>query len=138
MHSPKIKTGGNSRIVMGVFDDLRKSGSDDSELDLDSGEGLQSQDRGGGQRQSQGNSQRPQQRQSRAQRQEGRQNQRRTPNAQAGRPQRGSTQPQVSQKSTNNFGDTSRGQASGIEELKRQNEQIIDLLKRINRNLQSR
>ncbi|PSG99952.1 MAG: hypothetical protein BRC28_01985 [Nanohaloarchaea archaeon SW_4_43_9] len=72
------------------------------------------------------------------------------PNAQAGRPQQGSSQPQVSgqtQRKMENAGfrtDNSRqqparqggGRDSDLQELKSQNEQIIDLLKRINRNLE--
>ena len=65
-------------------------------------------------------------------------------NAQAGRPQDGSSQPQLSgntRKKMQNAGMDSREPQSvadsqeGIEELKSQNEQIIELLKRINDSL---
>ncbi|PSG99292.1 MAG: hypothetical protein BRC29_04160 [Nanohaloarchaea archaeon SW_7_43_1] len=79
-----------------------------------------------------------------------RQSQDNLPNAQAGRPEQGSSQPQVSgqtQRKMENAGfrkDNSRqqqtrqggGRDSDLQELKSQNEQIIDLLKRINRNLE--
>lgn len=75
------------------------------------------------------------------------------PNTQAGRPQQGSSRPQVSsqtQKKMENAGFRSDNQNHGqrgrqepvadqrnnFEELKSQNEQIIELLKRINRNLE--
>lgn len=71
------------------------------------------------------------------------------PNAQAGRPQQGSSQPQLSsqtQRKMENAGlrddrnqDQNRlasDQHSDMEELKSQNEQIIELLKRVNRNLE--
>ncbi|MFQ3275506.1 MAG: hypothetical protein ACI9LV_000590 [Candidatus Nanohaloarchaea archaeon] len=75
------------------------------------------------------------------------------PNAQAGRPQQGSSSPQVSsqtQKKMENAGFSSGNQGQGrgrrnepvsgqrndFEELKSQNEQIIELLKRVNRNLE--
>lgn len=77
------------------------------------------------------------------------------PNAQAGRPQQGSDSPQLSQstkRKMENAGmnpDQNRGQASSqdgsvagsrddFEDLKAQNQQIIELLKRINQNLQGR
>lgn len=73
------------------------------------------------------------------------------PNAQAGRPQQGSSRPQVSsqtQRKMENAGFRSDSQnntrnqqpvadrRNDFEELRSQNEQIIELLKRINRNLE--
>ncbi|MFB6208615.1 MAG: hypothetical protein ABEJ56_00580 [Candidatus Nanohaloarchaea archaeon] len=74
------------------------------------------------------------------------------PNAQAGRPQEGSARPQVSnqtrremenaglqnkqRQADRNRRDSVAESSKGIEELKSQNQQIIELLKRINRNLE--
>lgn len=88
--------------------------------------------------------------QGRGQARGGGRNQNDHPNAQAGRPQQGSSQPQLSsqtQRKMENAGldsNDSRGRnqesvadrQDGFEELKSQNEQIIELLKRINRNLE--
>lgn len=66
------------------------------------------------------------------------------PNAQAGRPQEGSSKPQLSSQTRremenvglNQSDSRNSGDAAEFEELKSQNEQIIELLKRINRNLE--
>lgn len=61
-----------------------------------------------------------------------------SPNTQAGRPEKGSSKPQVSdntRKKMENAG-FNRENKSDIGQLKSQNEQIIELLKRINQNLE--
>lgn len=66
----------------------------------------------------------------------------RSPNPQTGRPRKGNSSPQLSQNTRKemehagmNPDQSVSEQRSDMEELKAQNEQIIDLLKRINRNL---
>lgn len=61
-----------------------------------------------------------------------------SPNTQAGRPERGSSRPQVSENTRKKMENAGfrQGDKSDIDQLKSQNEQIIELLKRINQNLE--